>query len=65
MITPCRVNLRLHRVSVKAAPFLGILSRPGSAIAMSSLRETAEMATRKMRTLKEMRKFVSLYEALL
>jgi len=44
--------------------FRGISGRPGSAIAASSLRETAEMATR-MITLKEMTKFLSLYEALL
>ena len=43
----------------------GMLSRPGSSIAASTLRETAEMATPMVRTLKETTKFVSLYEALL
>jgi 1,4-dihydroxy-2-naphthoate octaprenyltransferase len=67
MVTPCRVSLSLHTVSESNA-FLrvrGILSRPGRARAARSLRETAEMATRMMRTLKETTKFVSLYETLL
>jgi hypothetical protein len=42
----------------------GILSTLGSAIAASSLRETAEMANQMMRTFKETMKFVSLYVGL-